>query len=182
LYTFKADIDWWNAFKEGNREAFDSLFRHYYPILLQYGSKICPENDIINDCIQDLFIELWQSKTTTQVQSVNAYLIKALKYKLFRHFKKTSSVPRIDNTGESIAFEISHDNFIIKKEDNLHITKKIISAINQLPGRQKEIVYLKIYQNLSYEEISEVMNINYQVSRNLFYQSVKSLRQILAEK
>jgi RNA polymerase sigma factor (sigma-70 family) len=176
-----SDIFLWNTFKNGDREAFDNLFRRYYPLLILYGSKICPDRDLVDDCIQDLFIELWQSRSTTEIQSVKAYFLKALKYKLFRRLKGIRSTQYTDTIEEN-TFEISHDHFIITREDELQAARTIINAINQLPGRQKEIVYLRIYQELSYEEISEVMNINYQVARNLFYQSIKSLRQVLSAK
>lgn len=172
-----ADILLWNAFKHGDRDAFDNLFRRYYPMLVMYGSRLCPDKDIVDDCIQDLFIELWQSKASSEVQSVKAYFLKALKYKLFRRLKSMRPAQTGNNTEETIV--LSHDQFLITREDELHTAKKIIDAINALPGRQKEIIYLRIYQDLNYDEISEVMNINYQVARNLFYQSIKSLRQIL---
>jgi RNA polymerase sigma factor (sigma-70 family) len=175
----QADIHWWHSFKEGDRQAFDNLFRRYYPLLLQYGTRICPDRDIVDDCIQDLFIELWQSRSTAVVQSVKAYFLKALKYKIFRHFRDTQAVQLTENVEESTAFTISHDHFIVGREEEQHNTQRIVQAINQLPNRQKEIIYLKIYQGLGYEEISEVMNINYQVARNLFYQAVKSLKHII---
>jgi RNA polymerase sigma-70 factor (ECF subfamily) len=56
----------------------------------------------------------------------------------------------------------------------------VLGALERLSSRQKEIIYLKYYQNLSYEEVSEIMNINYQVARNLLYQAIKSLKTILA--
>ncbi|HEX7906334.1 MAG TPA: sigma-70 family RNA polymerase sigma factor [Chitinophagaceae bacterium] len=175
----QGDILCWNAFKEGDRTAFDNLFRRYYPFLLQYGLKITGSTELVDDCIQDLFIELWQSKANSPVQSVRAYLLKALKYKLYRQLKNTLPLQSAETILENNSFEISHDHFIITKEEEGQRAKKIIAAINQLPNRQKEIVYLKIYQGLGYHEISEVMNINYQVARNLFYQSIKSLRQLL---
>jgi RNA polymerase sigma factor (sigma-70 family) len=175
----QTDIFWWNAFKEGDREAFDNLFRRYYPLLFQYGSKITANRELVDDCIQDLFIELWQSRANTTVQSVKAYFLKALKYKLFRQFRTMQASQTTELIPDNHSFEISHDHFIIHREEEMQTAKKMITAINQLPNRQKEIVYLKIYQGLSYEEISEVMNINYQAARNLFYQAVKSLRQIL---
>jgi RNA polymerase sigma-70 factor (ECF subfamily) len=55
-----------------------------------------------------------------------------------------------------------------------------VQAIDQLSNRQKEIIYLKFYQNLSYEEVSEIMNINYQVARNLLHQAIKAMRKILS--
>lgn len=175
----QADILCWNAFKEGDRTAFDHLFRRHYPFLLQYGLKITGNTELVDDCIQDLFIELWQSKANPPVQSVKAYLLKALKYKIYRQFKNAQPLQSADSITGNGSFEISHDHFIITKEEERETSTKIITAINQLPNRQKEIVYLKIYQGLGYDEISEVMNINYQVARNLFYQSIKSLRQLL---
>jgi RNA polymerase sigma-70 factor (ECF subfamily) len=56
----------------------------------------------------------------------------------------------------------------------------MLHALNNLTNRQKEIVYLKYYQNLSYEEVSEIMKINYQAARNLLYQTIKTLRSLLA--
>lgn len=175
----QTDIQCWTAFRDGDPSAFDELFRRFYPVLLQYGTRICDDREIVNDTIQDLFLELWQSRSTTIVQSVKAYLLKSLKFKLFRHFRTRHSTGHAD-LDDNMRFEISHDHFIIHKELEKEKTERVITAINKLPVRQKEIVYLKIYQGLSYEEVSEVMNINYQVARNLFHQSIKSLRNLLS--
>ncbi len=77
---------------------------------------------------------------------------------------------------ENEAFEISHDNFLVGKQDDLEHTEIILRALNKLPPRQKEIIYLKIYKGLNYEEISEVMSINYQVVRNLLCQALKTFK------
>lgn len=55
----------------------------------------------------------------------------------------------------------------------------MLQALAQLSNRQKEIIYLKFYQELNYDEVSEIMNINYQAARNLLYQSIKSLKKLL---
>ena len=181
LKEIQADIFCWNAFKQGDREAFDTLFRRHYSILFQYGSKLCPEREILEDNIQELFIELWQSSSATPIQSVKAYLLKALKYKLFKQLKPSRTLRSIDKLEDEMSFIISHEDFIIQEEERKRSLHQVTNAINRLPNRQKEIIYLKIYQSLEYEEISEVMNINYQVARNLFYQAIKSLRLLLTE-
>jgi RNA polymerase sigma-70 factor (ECF subfamily) len=80
---------------------------------------------------------------------------------------------------EDIHFEISYETFIIDKQEHAEKTKKVINALEQLSPRQKEIIYLKFYQDLSYEEVSEIMNINYQVARNLLSQAIKAMKKIL---
>ena len=67
----------------------------------------------------------------------------------------------------------------MSKEHDAEKTARVLQALAQLSNRQKEIIYLKYYQELSYDEVSEIMNINYQVARNLLYQSIKSLKKLL---
>jgi RNA polymerase sigma factor (sigma-70 family) len=170
------DIELWESFKNGDRESFRLLFRKYYPSLYLYGHKITQEKDLLEDCIQDLFAELWQSPSKTSVQSVKAYLFKALQYKLIKSLQKRSKLLLSGEDPEQTGFEVSHDNLLILREDQKENGVKVKTAMGQLSKRQQEIVYLRFFQNLSYEEISDVMAINYQVARNLLYQSIKALR------
>ena len=177
----RPDIDIWSSFKQGDKDAFDELFRRYYPMLTLYGSRICQDKEVLEDNIHDLFIELWQSNSTTEVQSVKAYFLKAIKYKLYKHFRKTVPSANSGTVDEGIGFVVSHDHFIVEQEKQAETVRSITEAVNRLPNRQKEIIYLKIYHSLKYEEISEVMNINYQAARNLFSQSIKNLRGLLGK-
>jgi RNA polymerase sigma factor (sigma-70 family) len=169
------DLQYWRAFTNGDRDALGMLFRMYYPHLYKYGNKIVADEQVLEDCIQELFIELWQHKNPTPTLSVKAYLLKALKYKLLKTLhKKNMLLP------DAVAFEISYESFIIAKQEDEEKIRKVVQAIDQLSNRQKEIIYLKFYQNLSYEEVSEIMNINYQVARNLLHQAIKAMRKILS--
>ena len=179
MQTAPTDIDLWNAFKQGNKESFAILFRRFYPLLIQYGGKLCPDVNQVEDDIQELFFDLWQSRSDIQVHSVKAYLLKALKYKIFKtHRNKINT--RLMQVTEDMMFEISHENFLIKKNDDEQRSARIIDALRQLSSRQREVIYLKLFQGLTYEELTEVMQINYQVTRNLFYEAIKSLRKALS--
>ena len=173
------DLQLWKAFKNGDKEALGNLFKQYYPLLFQYGNKLCDKKPLLEDCIQELFIEIWQSKSDNEIQSVKAYLLKSLRYKIIRALKGKAFMETTDRLSEELNFEISHENFLINEQDNSDKTKKVLEAVNSLPIRQKEIVYLKVYQNMEYDDICEVMGINYQVARNLFSQSIKSLRKLI---
>lgn len=173
------DIILWESFKTGNKESFGLLFRRYYGQLYNYGCKITSDTNLLEDTIQELFTELWQNKSQTQVLSVKAYLMKALKYKLFKQLKCKKSFTQ--EVPEAIHFEISYESLKIASEEDEIKAKKIHHSLQRISNRQKEIIYLKFYQDLSYDEISEVMQINYQVARNLLYQAVKSLKVILQD-
>jgi RNA polymerase sigma-70 factor (ECF subfamily) len=175
LQTAPTDIELWNAFKTGDRKAFTDLFKRFYSMLIQYGAKLCSNPHQLEDCVQELFIELWQSPSATPVLSVRAYLLKALKYKIFKLNHRQTPFSAVT---DDMIFEISHENFLIHSMEDQQKTFRIIDAIRQLPARQKEIVYLKLFKQLSYQEVSEVMQINYQAARNLFYNAIKSLREM----
>lgn len=171
----------WEAFKSGDRDAFEKIFRDMHPGLLQYGSRICPDRDLLEDAIQDLFLEIWQSRSNAPILSVKAYLLKALKYKLFRMMKTQPGKNQQTLDEKDAGFSFSHDHLLVQKEEEAMRSRQLQQALQALPARQREIVYLRIYQGLEYAEISEVMAINYQVARNLFYQSMKTLRQYFFE-
>jgi RNA polymerase sigma-70 factor (ECF subfamily) len=174
LNTAKEDILLWESFRKGDREAFATLFRNNYELLFRYGSKFTGNTNQLEDNIQELFVELWTARSRNTVASVRAYLLKSLKYKLLKAYRQTRmTFPTGDIDG---AFEFPHEHFLVAGEEEAERKRLLLSALEQLSGRQKEIIYLKYYQDLSYEEVSEIMNINYQVARNLLYQAIKSLK------
>lgn len=173
------EIHYWQTFIQGDRDALGWLFRQYYPDLFRYGYKICQDTAMLEDCIQELFIELWQSKNPPPTISVKAYLLKAMKYKLLKLLRKKGNTALQSDLLENSVFEISHEDFVIGIQESEEKKTRLVQALNLLTSRQKEIVYLKFYQNLGYEEISEIMNINYQAARNLLYQAVKAMKKIL---
>jgi RNA polymerase sigma factor (sigma-70 family) len=177
LNSANPDILLWESFRNGDRDAFATLFRRHYDGLYRYGCKFIGNPDQLEDSIQELFLELWQSKSRTPVASVRAYLLKSLKYKILKTYRQRRLLPIVD---DNIVFEWSQEDRIIAGERDAENRDKVLKALGRLSNRQKEIVYLKYFQNLSYEEIGEVMNINYQVARNLLYQSIKSLKTMLA--
>ena len=178
MNTANPDIALWESFRKGDKAAFAALFRQHYETLCRYGGQFTTDTELLEDSIQELFIELWQAKSNTPVLSVKAYLLKSLKYKLLKVFRqKGRLLPLTEN--DDISFEWSHENFLIAQQESAEKKERVLDALGQLSNRQKEIIYLKYYQNLSYEEVSEIMNINYQVARNLLYQAIKSLKTLL---
>ena len=175
--TNPSDIELWNAFVRGDSDAFGQLFRLHYAPLFQYGSKICPDRTVLEDAIQELFAEVWQRKPQAPL-SVRAYLLQALKFKLYRAYRSTRTV-RIVQPGNEELFELSHEHFMVAAAEDEERKRKVFEVLNSLPARQREIIYLRIYKGLSYEDVSQIMNLNYQVVRNLLCQALKTFRRLM---
>jgi RNA polymerase sigma factor (sigma-70 family) len=173
------DILFDSSFRQGNKDALAELFCHYFPDLFKYGCKICEDQDTVKDTIQELFLDLWHQKSTLPpINSVKAYLIKALKYKLLKVINKEKKIVSIEERS-NYAFEVSHEAFMIDTEQDKQKVLQLINALEKLPNRQREIIYLKYFLNMSYEDICEIMQIQYQVARNQISQAIKNLKQLV---
>ncbi len=85
--THQAEIDdhrIWLKFRNGEEEAFSTIFRTYYSYLYHYGVKMAGgDKDTAKDCIQDMFISLWRTRETLgEVRSIRFYLLKAYRRKV----------------------------------------------------------------------------------------------------
>lgn len=132
---------------------------------------------MVEDAVQELFLELWQKPPAQPLQSVKAYLLQAIKFKLYKTFRQHKRTIELTED-ESTVFELSPETLQIGKEEQEEKTQKIYAALEKLSPRQKEVIYLKIYKGLSYEEVAAIMSINYQVVRNLLCAALKAFRKL----
>ena len=173
----------WHRFKTGSERDFARLFERYSTLLFKYGLTIESDRDLVKDSIQDLFVALWQQRRQlAEVKSVKIYLITALRRSLLKH-KVANRRTKQQQTDYAFSIDAeSHpaDGALLSLESTALQDELLMNAVNQLPNRQREAVFLRFYEALSYEEISTVMTLGYQVVRNLVHRAVKTLRSELA--
>ncbi len=166
----------WMAFKNGSTEAFDALYRKYVQILYNYGRKFTADDGLVRDCIHNLFLDLWNSrKTLGDVNAVKFYLFSGMRRKLIRALAQkntTQSSPYQEVFEITLPYETQQINAQSEKEHKLHL----LDTVNQLSKRQREAIFLKYYENLSYEEVAEVMAVNIHTVYNLISLAIGQLR------
>lgn len=168
----------WEAFKGGDRKVFELIYRTYASILVHYGLKITPDAMLVEDSIQDLFIELWKSRAQlTSTSSVKFYLFKALRFKIQRN-KKTSHSEQMDPIEDylSLLTSSSHEDNYIHNEIQILQLANINATLEKLPLRQKEAINLRYYHQFSNEEIAQIMDINYHSACKFIYAGLKNLK------
>lgn len=171
------DIVLWKIFLKGDRASFETLFNRCYKSLFQYGYKLIRDQQLVDDCIQDLFFELWTGKDgLAEVDSVKGYLFKALRYKLYRAVRKDALYDTLDEAAHE-QWQTSHESLIIAEERDDALRKRLHYFLEQLSPRQREAIELRFNNQMNYEEISNVMSISYQAAVNLVYKSIKYLRE-----
>ncbi len=175
-----SDQQLWNNLKSGDKTALATIYNREADYLLSYCCRLTSDNELILDCIQDLFIEIWNKRTSIgSTDNIRPYLITSIRRKVIHQLKKT--IHKAGDIEEELAFRTEEDieTNIIAKENLTERAKMLEIGMEGLSNRQREAIYHKYYNNLSYEEICKVMDLNYQSVRNLISSGIKRLRQNL---
>lgn len=171
----------WQAFKRGDEIAFTTLYQRYVRVLYSYGKKLMVSDETVEDLVQDLFIELWQTRARlADVESPKFYLFRSLRRKIFKNVNHTTiSGQNWEFTDEGILPVALPKEFEIIEAENFQKQKDDLETwLKSLPPRQQEVLTLRYYQDFTYAEISEILSIHEQSVRNLAQRAVLKLRQL----
>jgi RNA polymerase sigma factor (sigma-70 family) len=170
--------DQWHCFKTGDRGAFAAIYQAHVKSLLSYGYKVTSDRSLIEDSIQDLFVELWQRRNRiSETTSVKYYLFQALRYKINRNRKANERVEfrDIEEAGEILNYS-SHESFLISLEVQSLQMRHLRDIISKLPQRQQEAINLRYFNNFSNEEVAGIMGVNYQSACKFIYTALRELK------
>lgn len=177
----KENTEIWNQFIHGDESCFKALFDCYYKPMYGYGLKLCDRPELVKDCIQELFRNIWERRDElTHIESPNVYLFVSLRRKILKRIKayrKTSQ--DLEEVNDSAFIQFDKEELIIRDEVKFQQKKKLQQALNQLSDRQREVIYLHYYNGMSYGEIEQILSINRQSVRNHIYRAMETLRSLL---
>ena len=172
------DFTLWNNLKSGDRKAFSVLFEKYYSDLVRYGNSLCVNDDKVQDCVQDVFTDLWiYRETLSDNVVVKAYLLSSVRKRIIRLdqrnriFKQSADIKNLE-----FLFDFSIEHQLISDEETASKVAHLNNLINNLPSRQKEALYLRYNQELSIDQIAEMMEVNYQSASNIIFRGIQTLR------
>ena len=173
-----SDTTLWNQLRSGDEEAFSSLFERYYSTLVNYGKTLMTGEDLVKDCVQDVFVDIWTYRyKLNEAIVVKAYLLSSVRKRIARlHHREHifSNIKQIDSL--EFLFDFSIEDRLIADETTAKKVEQLNKSINQLSDRQKEAIYLRYHQGLSVEQVAEVLNLNYQSTKNLLHRAILQLR------
>lgn len=178
--SMTSDQQLWNNLKSGDKSALATIYNREADYLYSYCCRLTTDKELILDCIQDLFIEIWNKRTSIgSTDNIRPYLITSIRRKIIHHLKK--NIHTAGEIEEELAFRTEEDieTSMIAKENQTEKNKMLEAGMEGLSKRQREAIYHKYYNNLSYEEICKVMELNYQSVRNLISSGIKRLRENL---
>lgn len=172
-------MDNWNQFiGDGNMDALSRIYLHYYDLLFTYGLKHGADKQIVEDSIQNVFMNVIKfRKSIGEVHNLPGYLVSTFRRQLFLDMnmkKKTMISEHLPE--EQFDFFKSQDQDTSDSEqlEQLHVT--IQQCVGNLTAKQQEILFLRFENEMTYEDISAMLNISVDSCYKSVYRSIKKIR------
>ena len=179
ITKFTEDSMLWQSLKRSERAAYEILLKKYYTIVLNYGVRFYRDKEFVKDCVQDLFIEIWNRREyLADVVSVKSYLLQSIRKNIIRESSRLKWFREADKISDDHDFDVEFDieTYLISREVENELLQKLRFELDKLTKRQREAIFLRFNQDLSYEEIAIIMDINYRSVVNLIHEAIKAIR------
>ncbi|GGH21028.1 RNA polymerase sigma factor [Dyadobacter endophyticus] len=170
----------WRRLLKGDQQALAFFYEKYADVLLKYGLSVNYNREMVQDAVQELFVHIWNRRQNLTVpESVKYYLMVSLRRIILKEVRN-SLLSTDAFSDDSFSYRCHEKHFAEEIEEDVH--RNLQQAVRSLPTRQQEVIFLRFFEKLSYEEIASVTGLDYQILRNTIYRAIKTLRQVLLEK
>jgi RNA polymerase sigma factor (sigma-70 family) len=166
-------------FIAGNDHAFSELYDLYVQSLYNYGMKFTQDQELLKDCIHDVFVKVYTKRNEKHtINNLSSYLIISLKNRLLDEFRRNTFMD--DGEVECYAYrraaeDVEHD--YLNTERELMQSAKVAHLMNHLTRRQRQAITLYYLEERKYDEICNIMQMNYHSVRNLMHRGMLKLRE-----
>lgn len=167
------------SFQAGNMAAFSQLYNLHINVLFNYGLKLTIDKELLKDCIHDIFVKLYTKKDELgTIDNLRSYLFISLKNKLCDELRRRMYMSDTAIEEVSISTPTDVEDDYMEEEQRKNEFSLVRRLLDQLSPRQREALTLYYIEEKKYEDICEIMNMNYQSVRNLMYRGLTKLRSL----
>ena len=162
-----------SAMQHGDLKAYGVLFRRYYPILWAYATKFVELKDA-EEIVQDVMLWLWENRETQTFEtSLSQYLFKTVYHRAINQIVRHQSQLRADTLFYENMQEMLQDTDFYQLEE---LQRRIREAVDALPPAYREAFVMHRFDNKSYKEIAEILQVSPKTVDYRIQQALKQLR------
>jgi RNA polymerase sigma factor (sigma-70 family) len=173
----------WNTFRNGDRDAFATLYKLFAADLYRYGYNLVRNRQLVEDCLHELFLHIHENRQRLgATDNIRFYLFRALRRRLLDTVGRMNKLVSDEYLFSDAQFQIQpYESLLVEEQLLDHQKQVLIAELTKLPKRQKEILYLVYMQGLSYQQAAEVMAITMKTVYNTINVALASLRACVRE-
>ncbi len=167
--------------RSGDYAAFTLLYNKYIRQLTQYGLKFLPDLPAVEDCLHDVFVWVWTNRQKLDIHySVKSYLFKSVRTSILHVLEKQNRYQSLQ-TGDEHAYpfelQLTPEALVLHNENRRLIRQQIEQVLLALTPKQKEVIYLRYYEGLNFEDIAQGMNLSVKACYKLMGRAIATLRE-----
>jgi RNA polymerase sigma factor (sigma-70 family) len=175
----------WQLLADGERQGLYECFDIFYDDLYRFGLCMYKNPELVKEGINNLFIELSKIKhKLSDVKNIQQYVLTIYKRVLYKtYINYTSSIPfetLEQDAIESSFTEQSYEAILIASQQDEHLKRRLQNALSQLTPRQKEIIRMRYFEQISFEEIAAQTGLTERTIYNTVYNAIKILKEVFA--
>jgi len=171
-------IELWEMFiSQDDQKSLSIIYKDHFDLLYNFGFKYTSDTDAIENSIQNIFGYFLKKRNKLgAVNNMSGYLIQCFRHELYLALKKQKKIVLCQTIPEGY---FNHDsaqkeNESGEKREQLHQT--MMAIIKKLNPKQQKIINLRFIEQLSYKEISGMLNISVDSCYKSVYRSIASIR------
>ena len=160
---------------KGDQKFIDLLFDKYYTYLCNVVYRVINDADYAEDIAQEIFTDIWRKRESINIQtSLRAYLRRASVNRSLNHIRKQRM--KFDENEEAI-IDIESNTIDGQQElEKDELEQRIHDCINGLPPKCKLVFSLSRFENMSYQEIADHLEISIKTVENQISKALRILR------
>lgn len=166
-----------NRIAADDQFAFKRIYDRYAMDMLLYGMNVLRRREVVEDMVQNIFIDLWSKRTSLEITNLKPYLFRAVKYQIFNHFRD-NKLSQEDITRLNI-IDLSMN--VSRELEYSELEELVTKCVSQLPNRCQQIFLLSRFQHKTNKEIAHDLDISIQAVKNQISKAIGIIRLRLKE-
>ena len=176
------------AYIDGDNSAFDELLSRNQGKLFSYILFVVRDEDKANDLFQETFVKVitkLHEKRYVDSGKFSAWIMRIAHNVMMDWYREQRARNLIELSEENNLSNLSKNDILDINVENRYVNDQIMTDVkkmmNMLPPTQREVVFMRFYQNLSFKEIAELTGVSINTSLGRMRYAILNLRRMTRE-
>lgn len=184
-FTSMTDQELVQAYLDGNNHAFDELLARNQDNIFGYIIKVVEDEELANELFQETFLKIIskiQNHQYTETGRLQWWMLRVAHNVVIDYYRDQKKIFVVDAPKENDLSAVKSDELVdVNRENELtnqRTLKQLVLLMNALPAPQREVVYMRYFQNMSFKEIAEEVGCSINTSLGRMHYALINMRKL----
>ena len=173
------------AYLGGNNHAFDELLARNQDNIFGYILKVVKDEELANELFQETFLKIIskiQNHQYTETGRLQWWMLRVAHNVVIDYYRDQKKKFVVDAPKENDLSAVKSDELVdVNRETELtnqRTLKQLVLLMNALPAPQREVVYMRYFQDMSFKEIAEEVGCSINTSLGRMHYALINMRKL----